>query len=131
MASSSDAQVTGMGSTLTRAEMVISWAAPASSSATSRHGGLGGAADATPGPAVLTSAELAADGLSMVIGGSCGRVRYLPTPPTRLPGTPSKEHRTGRDDCQEAVRWPAGRRRAGITGLSSQSSGWPSRTAAA
>jgi hypothetical protein len=68
-ASSSDDQVAAIGSAPTSAEMVISWAAPASNSAARRPGQLGGAAER------LASGEVPASALSMVIGNPDPQVR--------------------------------------------------------
>src|SRR5260370_24727952 len=68
-ASSSEDQVAAMGSALISAEMVISWAAPASNSAVRRHGQLGGAREP------LASRGLSACVLPIVIGAPSARVR--------------------------------------------------------
>jgi len=64
MASSTDDQVAAMGSALTSAEIVISWAATARISAVQRHGQVGGAEEE------IASDALPAGALPVVIGGS-------------------------------------------------------------
>jgi len=69
IASSNDHHVTASGSTLTSAEMVISCAAPASSSAARSHRRLGGAGTgrAPAGSAVVAAGEVSAGAFGVVI----------------------------------------------------------------
>jgi hypothetical protein len=81
IASSNDHHVTASGSTLTSAEMVISCAAPASSSAARSHRRLGGAGRtgrAPAGTAVLAAVEVSAGAFGVIIFASLmGHVRRL------------------------------------------------------
>src|SRR5262245_55810074 len=65
---SSDDQAAGMGSAPTSAEMVVSCAALARSSAARRHGQLGGAGDATVGEPGSASTAQSGGALLIVIG---------------------------------------------------------------
>ncbi len=70
VASSSADQVAARGSALFNAEMVISWAATARTSAARRHGQLGEAAALKAGLAVLAAGDVPADAFWVLIGHS-------------------------------------------------------------
>jgi hypothetical protein len=99
MASSSDHHVTARGSALLSAEMVISCAAPARSSAPRRHAQLGGAGTGggLAGVDVPGAEEVSTGAFCMVMARSWRTNPIVANiAPTRLPGSPDLEHRPDR-----------------------------------
>jgi hypothetical protein len=99
MASSSDHHVTARGSALLSAEMVISCAAPARSSAPRRHAQLGGAGTGggLAGVDVRGSEEVSTGAFCMLMARSWRTNPIMANiAPTRLPGSPDLKHRPDR-----------------------------------